>query len=106
MEAVPLLGSVPSTDWTRFLSVFHYNTDCTGGLVEAADKRHWCVGTDYGHSYNNGTTCTLCMGISVIALLAVLMLNERLDNIQCMGSFRVTITWKRVMELTPRSNFM
>ena len=46
------------------------------------------------------------VGMSVIALLAVLMLNERLGNIRRMDSFRVTITWKRVIELMPRSDFM
>ncbi|CAI8012408.1 hypothetical protein GBAR_LOCUS7955 [Geodia barretti] len=37
------------------------NTDCTGGLVEAADQRACCVGTDDGLSFNDGTTCTLCI---------------------------------------------
>ncbi|CAI8047950.1 hypothetical protein GBAR_LOCUS26509, partial [Geodia barretti] len=34
---------------------------CTGGLVVAADHRACCVGTDDGLSFNDGTTCTLCI---------------------------------------------
>ncbi|CAI8008867.1 hypothetical protein GBAR_LOCUS6036 [Geodia barretti] len=37
------------------------NTNCTGGLVVAADQRACCVGTDDGLSFNDGTTCTLCV---------------------------------------------
>ena len=48
-------------------------TDCTGGLVvAAADQRACCVGTDDGLSFNNGTTCTLCVGMSVVAIDLVL----------------------------------
>ena len=45
------------------LSQCFTNTDCSGAPVPAADQRTCCVGTDGGLSYNNGTTCTLCIGI-------------------------------------------
>ena len=38
------------------------NTDCTGDEVTVADQRGCCVETDNGLSYNDGTTCTLCIG--------------------------------------------
>ncbi|CAI8020301.1 hypothetical protein GBAR_LOCUS12147, partial [Geodia barretti] len=37
------------------------NTNCTGGVVVAADQRACCVGTDDGLSFNDGTTCILCV---------------------------------------------
>ena len=43
------------------------STNCTGGLVVAADQRACCVGTDDGLSFNNGTSCNLCIGMSVVA---------------------------------------
>ena len=39
------------------------NTNCTGAVVDAADQRDCCVGTDDGLSYHNGTNCHLCIGI-------------------------------------------
>ena len=39
------------------------NTNCTGAVVDAADQRDCCVGTDDGLSYHNGTNCHLCIGM-------------------------------------------
>ena len=49
--------------WTRFLSVFHWYTDCTGDQVPASSQRECCVETDTGLSYNDGGTCTVCIGM-------------------------------------------
>ena len=51
----------------------------------AADQRACCVGTDDGLSFNNDTTCTLCIGMSVVTRDLVLA-SRGLVNIQCMGS--------------------
>ena len=48
------------------------DTNCTGRVVVAADQRACCVGTDDGLSFNDGTTCTLCIGMSVVAIDLVL----------------------------------
>ena len=39
------------------------NRNCTGAVVDAADQRDCCVGTDDGLSYHNGTNCHLCIGM-------------------------------------------
>ncbi|CAI8047959.1 hypothetical protein GBAR_LOCUS26511, partial [Geodia barretti] len=56
------------------------NTDCTGGLVEAADQRACCVGTDDGLSFNNGTTCTLCVVHGFLHTEYDVEEDERLDT--------------------------
>ena len=66
MEAVLYLFLLLLLTGQGFAQCFT-NTDCTGGLVEAADQRACCVGTDDGLSFNDGTTCTLCVGMSVVA---------------------------------------
>ena len=63
----------------------------------AADQRACCVGTDDGLSFNNGTTCTLCIGMSVVARDLVLA-SRGLVNIQCMGSSRVSMMWTRTRD--------
>ena len=81
------------------------NTDCTGGLVEAADERACCVGTDDGLSFNDGTTCNLCIGMLVVALDLVLA-SLWLVNIQYMGSFILSMMWKRAGDWTLALNSM
>ena len=36
---------------------------CAGTAIAATDQRGCCVGTDNGLSYNDGTTCNMCIGI-------------------------------------------
>ena len=38
-------------------------TGCTGDQVPAGSQRECCVGTNTGLSYNDGGTCTECIGI-------------------------------------------
>ena len=56
MEAVLYLFLLLLLTGQSFSQCFT-DTDCTGGLVVAADQRACCVGTDDGLSFNNGTTC-------------------------------------------------
>ena len=42
------------------------DTACSGSLVPADNQRECCAGTDEGLSYNNGGTCTMCIGMSVV----------------------------------------
>ena len=44
------------------------NTDCTGDEVVVTDRRDCCVGTDDGISFQNGSSCSLCVGMAVVAL--------------------------------------
>ena len=37
-------------------------SDCTGGQVAADSERECCVGTNDGLSYNDGGSCTECIG--------------------------------------------
>ena len=46
------------------------STGCTGSQVVARDKRDCCVGTNDGLSFNNGGTCTNCIGIDSDKLAA------------------------------------
>ena len=39
------------------------STDCTGDQVPADNQRECCVGTDTGLTYNDGGTCTVCIGM-------------------------------------------
>ena len=47
-------------------SQFYSDTACSGSLVPADNQRECCAGTDEGLSYNNGGTCTMCIGMSVV----------------------------------------
>ena len=38
-------------------------TDCTGDQVPAGSQRECCGGTSTGLSYNDGGTCTECIGM-------------------------------------------
>ena len=49
----------------RGLSQCFTNTDCTGNVVEAADRRDCCVKTSDGLSFNDGSSCNLCIGKAV-----------------------------------------
>ena len=40
------------------------NSDCTGTAIAATDQRGCCVGTDNGLSFNDESSCNLCIGIS------------------------------------------
>ena len=46
------------------------STGCTGNLVRAVHQRDCCVGTNDGLSFNNGVTCTNCIGIDSDKLAA------------------------------------
>ena len=39
------------------------SADCTGDQVPAGSEIECCVGTNTGLSYNDGGTCTECIGI-------------------------------------------
>ena len=41
-------------------------TDCTGTVIEAANQRDCCVGTNDGLSYGDGDTCNPCIGKAYI----------------------------------------
>ena len=45
------------------LSQCFTSADCTGDQVPASSERECCVGTDTGLSYNDGGTCTVCIGM-------------------------------------------
>ena len=98
MEAVLYLFLLLLLTGQGFAQCFT-NTDCTGRLVVAADQRVCCVGTDDGLSFNDGTTCTLCVGMSVVAIDLVLA-SQGLGNIQYTGSFILTMMWKRTRDWT------
>ena len=38
-------------------------TDCTGDQVPASSQRECCLRTNDGLSYNDGGTCTVCIGM-------------------------------------------
>ena len=45
------------------LSQCFTGTGCTGDQVPADNRRECCVETDTGLSYNDGGTCTVCIGM-------------------------------------------
>ena len=42
--------------------------DCTGSQVTVVDQRTCCVETSDGLSYNDGSTCNICIGTSSVTL--------------------------------------
>ena len=42
------------------------DTACSGSLVPAANQRECCAGTDEGLAYNDGGTCSVCIGMSEV----------------------------------------
>ena len=40
------------------------NTDCTGVVIVASDEQVCCVETNDGISFNDGSSCNLCIGLS------------------------------------------
>ena len=49
------------------------NSVCTGTAIAATDQKGCCVGTDNGLSYNDGTTCNLCIGITQLLEEIIIM---------------------------------
>ena len=45
------------------------STDCTGSQVTAVDQQICCVETSDGLSYNDGSTCNLCIGTGSVNLV-------------------------------------
>ena len=45
------------------------STDCTGSQVTAVDQQTCCVETSDGLSYNDGSTCNLCIGTGSVNLV-------------------------------------
>ena len=46
----------------RGFSQCYTDSACGGTAIAATDQRACCVGTDNGLSYNDGTSCNLCIG--------------------------------------------
>ena len=45
------------------LHLCYNNSNCTGAVFYAEDQRDCCIGTNDGLSYNNGSSCHLCIGM-------------------------------------------
>ena len=52
------------------------STDCTGSQVTAVDQQTCCVETSDGLSYNDGSTCNICIGSGSDILNAIIHCSE------------------------------
>ena len=53
---------MPLVPGGQAVSRYFTGSDCTGDLVPASSQRDCCVKTNDGLSYNDGGTCTVCIG--------------------------------------------
>ena len=56
------------------LSQCFTSSDCTGDEVVSLDKPDCCVGTDDGLAFNDGSSCSLCIGLSLDFVVLVLII--------------------------------
>lgn len=49
-------------DYCPGASQCYTGTDCTGDVVSASDLQSCCVDTDAGLSFNDGGSCSICIG--------------------------------------------
>ena len=74
------------------------STDCTGSQVTAVDQRTCCVETSDGLSYNDGSTCNICIGTGSVNL--TFYLYNIVSFFQFMAFFRESTVCKRVTDWT------